>query len=404
MAPHDNYVAVMTSEEHAWKLDIMGENPMGFLTRSPQSLLKFSDCIWIIQVAILNSAEPVDLTTTKQNVWRPRSVPALTRFRTLLLLKKKRSSKKRDGSSRSALWELPQDRILRTDATVQMALRRVVYDKTALTVKDIMGGFVTLVVLDSDPYERVQLKLFFAVTVEELPPSGVTGDVRVVPGKAYTDHRWIRHERDITTLSPVSPLHMPLLDRAWTFRPEVWQSPMEYLDQAISALPYTDRYDHYVAAIVTRKASDGVGRQLLLKCRQEDNGEQKWELPGGCCGVSDNTVEEMLHFRVSDEAGLHVKKVLGQLRAQPLVSSGWQEVGSRGVVVLPYEVSVERGAMIAHQDLKWVWVQTKEDIFTLRITRWSLKLIVAALDVVSTTSTSVFGGIAEQSAWRCEVM
>jgi len=70
MVFYDNYVAVMTSEDNAWKLDIMGEDPMGFLTRQPRDLPKFSDCIWIVQLAISNSAEPDDVPATN-NVWRP---------------------------------------------------------------------------------------------------------------------------------------------------------------------------------------------------------------------------------------------------------------------------------------------------------------------------------------------
>jgi len=93
---------------------------------------------------------------------------------------------------------------------------------------------------------------------------------------------------------------------------------------------------------------------LLLKRRQDNNGEEKWELPGGLCYPSQReTVEQVLRYRVQQETGLHVRKVLGQLRARPLVSSRWQEVGSRGVVVLPYEVSVEEAAVNVQEGVEW---------------------------------------------------
>ena len=48
-------------------------------------------------------------------------------------------------------------------------------------------------------------------------------------------------------------------------------------------------------------------------------------------------------------------------------------------------------------------MQSEEDLTTLRVTRYSLKLIIAALDLVSTSRPDVMGS-AEQGAWRCEVM
>jgi len=157
-----------------------------------QSLPKFNDSIWIIQVASLTSAEPVDLTAAK-NVWRPRSVAALTQTRALLLLRTKNYKTKKNRSRQGAVWELPQGKVSGTDADVESGLRRVVSEKTGLTVKDIMGGFVPLVVLDSNPEKPVQLKLFFALTVQELTLCGDPGHVTVVPGPEYTGYRWIRH-------------------------------------------------------------------------------------------------------------------------------------------------------------------------------------------------------------------
>jgi len=393
MVYYDNYVAVMTSKEHAWKLDIMGEDPMDFLTRQPQSLLKFGDCMWIIQVAILNSATPVDLTEIKQNVWRPRSVPALSRSRSLLFLKTKKSRKS------TPVWQLPKGEILGTDADVESALWRVVSERAGLTVRDIMGGFEMLVVLDSDPDEPVQLKLFFAVTVEELTPSGDTAKVMLLPGQGYSGHRWVRQQSDIASLLPVTPLHKPLIYHAWAFRPQMWQSPLEYLGQATSTLPYHDRYDYVVTAVISREVTGGPGSQLLLKRRKDDDGEEKWELPGGDLGHSDKTVGQVLRQHVRRETGLHVKTVLGQLRAQPWVISGWKKVGSRSVIILPYVVSVETGGVNLQDDATLRRVQTKEDISVLRITRCSLKLINAALGLASTSAFDV-----EQEAWKCEVM
>jgi len=326
MGSYDDYAAVMTSQDHAWKLDIDGEDPMGFLGKRPQDLPKFKQCIWVVQIAILNSAEPVNLNETKKNVWRPRSVPALTQVkqaRTLLLLQKKKSDWMPKGYRNAAVWELPHGKIRETDADVETAVRRVVSDNTGLTVKNIMGGFVMLVVLDSNANKSDQMKLFFAVTVEELTLSGDTGNVTVVPGKHYQNYQWIRQKRDIETLSPVSDWHISIIDCAWASRPEVWQRPEEYLGQANSALPYQDRYEYFVAAVVSREVSNGTGQQILIvKRRQDDNNEEKWELPGGYCGVSDQMVEPVLRSHVRHETGLHVSTILGQLRAQPFVSLG----------------------------------------------------------------------------------
>jgi len=399
MAASDNYAAVMTSEGHAWKLDIDGEDPMGFLGQSPKDLPKFTECKWVVQIAILNSAEPVNLNATKKNVWRPRSVPALKQARTLLLLQKKTSGWNPKGYHNAAVWELPHGKILDTDADVEAALRRIVSEKTGLTVKTIMGGFVMLVVLDSIAKARDQLKLFFAVTVEELTESGDTGDVTVALSKHYQNYQWIREKRDIETLSPVSNWHIGIIDRAWAFRPEVWQSPEEYLGQAASALPYQDRYEYFVAAVISREATDGTGQQILVvKRKQVNNGEEKWELPGGSCGSDSGTVEQALRSQVRQETGLHVMAVLGQLRVQPLVSLGWYEVGTKAVIVLPYVINVEHGAIVVQEGVEWKWVQTKEDIYDLRVTRCSLKLIMAALDSINTPTSAIADSIEQEAS------
>jgi len=259
-----------------------------------------------------------------------------------------------------------------------------------------MGGFVRLVVLDSDPDKRAQLKMFFAVSVAELAPSGNPEDVRVLPSNEYTGYRWIRQMQDAGTL-PVSDLHLPLIDRALTFRPERWQSPLNYLDQATSALPYHDRYDYFVAAVISREGTPGTGRQILLVMRKADNGKDKWELPGGYCDTSYKTVDQALRLQVQQETGLQVDTVLGQLRTQPLVRPGWREIGARSIIILPYEISVEPGAVNVQGGAAFKWVRTKEDISRLRIKPCNLKLICAAMGL-SSPSTSVVMSNAEQDA------
>lgn len=284
-------------------------------------------------------------------------------LRAVLLLKRLKKPKQ---------WEMLNGQVQAEGSSVATALKRVVQEACGLTVKNVVGTFSQLDVLEKKG--RTQINLNFIVSVEEATSWSAVNRILVLPSGDYGEHVWLQSLNQLWKVRRSVPTVQSMVRNVLSFHNKDWHDTATYVDRRPSSLEYQDEYKYIACAAIGRKKDthDAVERSAILLVRTgiNDQGEAlRWELPG-CevdCEETTFTVEDVLKQNMLEVTGIPICRITGALREKPIVSTSFKETAPSSVLLV-YHVEADLSGEVGLPENRgaWRWIGSEEEAFNLQ--------------------------------------